>query len=131
MDTTSSAKVQRWILYLQQFTFTLLHVSGSHNEVADWLRRSLPDDVQQDEVIDAISIPSYPMQQATAIPRGHAAPSLPQAALPTPPEFMCSEASLPPAELRDTYLNPNDGLRYHVHIHTLYAPVNIRESLIY
>ena len=131
MDTISSAKVQRWILYLQQYSFTLLHISGSDNHVADWLSRSLPDDEQQDEIIDAISIPAYPIQQATAAPRGHVAPSLPQAPLPTPEEFRCSEQSLTPAERRDTYLNPNDGLRYHVHTHALYAPMNVRDSLIF
>jgi len=44
MEASLVAKVIRWRIYLQGFTFMLRHIPGKRNAVADWLSRNHPDE---------------------------------------------------------------------------------------
>ena len=46
MEASLVAKIIRWRIYLQGFTFMLRHIPGKKNAVADWLSRNHPDDAQ-------------------------------------------------------------------------------------
>jgi len=43
MEASLVAKIIRWRIYLQGFTFMLRHIAGKNNAVADWLSRNHPD----------------------------------------------------------------------------------------
>ena len=58
LGKAQSGKVLRWSLFLQEYDFTILHVKGEENFIADWLSRST-DDVDEDALIDSISTPIY------------------------------------------------------------------------
>ncbi len=44
MEASLVAKIIRWRIYLQGFTFMLRHIAGKKNIIADWLSRNHPDD---------------------------------------------------------------------------------------
>jgi hypothetical protein len=43
MEASLVAKIIRWRIYLQGFTFMLRHIPGKNNVIADWLSRNHPD----------------------------------------------------------------------------------------
>jgi hypothetical protein len=44
MEASLVAKIIRWRIYLQGFSFMLRHIPGKQNAVADWLSRNHPED---------------------------------------------------------------------------------------
>src|SRR6202044_3331704 len=44
MDKCENGKVFRWALFIQQFDVEIVHISGQHNVVADWLSRAWDGD---------------------------------------------------------------------------------------
>ena len=58
MWKSTTGKVQRWALHLQQFAFDTIHLSGKINYMADYLSRCIPD-AADDELLDEIACPSY------------------------------------------------------------------------
>jgi hypothetical protein len=39
MEQSKVPKIMRWLMFLQMFTFTLMHIAGKHNLVADYFSR--------------------------------------------------------------------------------------------
>lgn len=135
MENATEGKVQRWSLYLQQFMMTLLHIQGEFNVVADWLSRSVDDDEDHDEIIDAISTPLFVLdadhRHASSVSSTSAKSlSVRSPYVPTVLDFQICYDSIPVNEKRMLYLAP-DGMYYHVRTNKLYIPMTLRDCLLH
>ena len=115
---------------MQQFDLHIRHIAGSHNNLADWLSRSVPD---EDEFGDgeATAVPALeaPGTHHAPIPVWHAREGL----VPYVPTFRDLEAgytNMPEDEIPQTYKG-NDGLRYSIRTNRLYVPPSCREPFMY
>jgi len=55
MEASLVAKIIRWRIYLQGFTFLLRHIAGKNNAVADWLSRNHPVAPDAEKSADPVS----------------------------------------------------------------------------
>jgi hypothetical protein len=53
--STGSAKVFRWRMFMQEFSYTIVHVKGEYNVVADNLSRLCHDYLHDDESEQALA----------------------------------------------------------------------------
>jgi len=59
LETAMSGRIQRWALFLQQYSVSLIYVPGKHNVLADWLSRSpVVDEDEIDYEIEKIAVPN-------------------------------------------------------------------------
>ncbi|MGI9627715.1 MAG: reverse transcriptase/ribonuclease H family protein, partial [Longimicrobiales bacterium] len=57
MASSTSGRVQRWSLAIQNYSLTITYIPGPSNVIADWLSRSAGDD-DRDSEIERISVPT-------------------------------------------------------------------------
>ena len=122
MQSSSSGKVQRWSLYMQQFDLHVVHLSGKMNVIADWLSRSIDAD-EEDE--DQILMPSFPIAPADP-PR----PRVFAPFVPREQQFRDGYEGSNVNELQQTYIGV-DGLRYGSRTNKLFVPPSLRENILY
>lgn len=97
--------------------------------VADWLSRSLEDDVDIDKDIETIAIPQFmavsEAKEEVDVVSGVWAPYVPNRE-----DFLTAYSTALPEELRLTYEAP-DGLRYGVKSRKLFVPILLRDIIMY
>eukprot|EP00915_Cephaloidophora_sp_WS-2016_P010335 GHVH01015026.1.p1 GENE.GHVH01015026.1~~GHVH01015026.1.p1 ORF type:complete len:232 (+),score=9.46 GHVH01015026.1:304-999(+) len=57
MWNSDKGRIQRWSLFIQQFSLTMLYLPGKCNVIADWLSRSIDDTDEAQFEIDTITCP--------------------------------------------------------------------------
>lgn len=67
MEASLVAKIIRWRIYLQGFTFMLRHIAGKSNVVADWLSRNFPDGSDPADAVPAQQDPGVLAQFLSAM----------------------------------------------------------------
>jgi transposase InsO family protein len=129
MATAASGKVQRWAIYLQQFDIEIRHISGSTNNIADWLSRSVPDEDTKDED-EEILIPTFNAvdEDATEKPILRQVGIIPY--VPNIEDLEQGYKTTTEEEMKQTFLAP-DGLRYSVKANKLFIPKTCRELFIH
>ena len=103
MQSSTSGKVQRWSLYMQQFDLRIVHLSGKMNVIADWLSRSIDADVEDP---DQILVPSFPVT-----PEDYKRPRIFAPFVPREQQFRDGYEASSATDLQQTYMGV-DGLRY-------------------
>ena len=117
LATATSGKVQRWALYLQQYDFTVLHLNGEHNQVADWLSRAV--DVDEDHLLDQMSV-SVAFIEDNA--RQH---------FPSNEELSFKDISDVPEEDRQYVARGKSGVCYNIRSGKVYIPPQFRDNVLY
>lgn len=127
MDKAQSGKVQRWALFMQQFNFEVTHIDGETNVMADWMSRSIEDDVDQDATVETMAIPAFPalMERPTNTTSTSLVPQLP-----TQEMIKAALTDINLADAKATYLRP-DGLRYDIRNDKLFVPDSLRSCFLY
>jgi transposase InsO family protein len=127
MNHSEKSKVQRWSLYLQPYLLRVMPIPGTSNSAADWLSRSF-EDVNEDELINSMSVPSALPAQSTPAVKTTARVFAP--VVPTTTEFKAALLHDGPADWTDT-VDAADGMRYHYKKGLLYVPRLLRESVLW
>ena len=70
LATSSNAKVVRWRLALQEYQFSVYHVAGKHNTVADCLSR-LPTDQVSFSSINVVDLPPFSSEVIQSFHNSH------------------------------------------------------------
>ena len=109
MEASLVAKIIRWRIYLQGFTFMLRHIPGKKNVMADWLSRNHPDSAAPGLQAPAQSVDPGMLAHFLAIlaedsdfcpptlePRRHSAPTVEVAEDPSPHQSPPAPAATPP-----------------------------------
>jgi hypothetical protein len=119
LDTlTVAGKIQRWVLWLQQYDLTIRHVKGVDNSAADWLSRN-PDEEDPIVNVEEIAIPVFHAQLT-----GSYAPSVP-----TREDIVKAYEAAPEADLRMT-MEGTDKLRYDIRSGRIYIPPGLQEGML-
>ena len=70
MWNSDRGRIQRWSLYIQQFSLTLLYLPGKCNVIADWLSRAIDDTEEAANELDVICCPEVmAVQELDVTPR--------------------------------------------------------------
>ena len=92
-----------------------------NNQVADWLSRALPTDVNEDEMIDRMALPVYLAEAQRRVVEGWMEPVKPQ-------ELIESYHTAPEEEIK--LLTKHEDLLRHASSGRLYVPPVLRERVI-
>lgn len=124
MHNSTTGKIQRWSLYLQQFDIEVKHVSGELNVLADWLSRSVGDgDDMDDKMMD---IPAFPAEESVSeAARGALIPYVPNVE-----DLKKGYELMAEGDKKLTFV-ASDGLRYSTRTQRLYVPPMCREMFIF
>ena len=122
MDTSTSGKVQRWSFFLQQFDLEIRSLPGLENLIADWMSRSLPDDSEENQVIDTISVPIFVVNTIRN--------SIDSPRIPTTAEFIEGYSLMHSKELSNTSIGDNQ-LRFAPQGGQLFIPTSLRADINY
>lgn len=128
---STSGKVRRWALFLQQFDLRIMHISGELNHVADWLSRSRSDDdVFNDD--NEVGIPQFVGEERTLLEQeGAETSNILYLRIPTLTDLQIATQQEESVELdKYTYLSA-DGVRYHTRTHATYIPKVYRETFMH
>jgi hypothetical protein len=121
LQSQDVGKVARWALYLQAFDFKLIYIKGENNQVADWLSRALPLDVDDDELIEKMVVPVYLAEEQRRVVEGWSQPI-------TGEELREACKVAPGDETR--LLSEHGGLLCHAASGRLYVPPSLRERVV-
>jgi hypothetical protein len=123
MDNSSSGKVQRWALYIQQFNVEIRTIPGFENLTADWMSRAFSDELESDSVIDNIAIPLYLAANETS--HTVIAPYVPETDAFIEGYKLMTDEELSVSSLSDS------GLRFSLRSGQLFVPTILRPTIIY
>ncbi len=122
-------RIQRWSLYIQQFSLTMFYLPGKCNVIADWLSRCIDDNDEANHELETICLPEvWYVESGWWKPlEGWAAyvPTVAQFVEATNKEVKDSGKSI-----EKTVIGP-DGLRRSQWTGCLYVPELLRESVTY
>ena len=108
-------------MYLQAFDFRIIYVKGENNQVADWLSRALPQDVDEDAIIDRMALPVYLAEAQRRIVEGWMEPI-------TADDLVQSYRTAPEDEVK--LLTKHEDLLRRASSGRLYVPPILREWVI-
>lgn len=131
MKGSDKGRIQRWSLWLQQYSLTMLYVPGKFNVIADWLSRNIDETAEAEEEIQRICVPEVWLTSQAGwwkAPEGFTpfVPSRDQ--LCEALEAEIKEGTLP---VKETYLRASDKLWCYTKSNLLYVPASLREPFLH
>ena len=118
------SKIRRWVWFMQQFDVEIYHIRGTVNVIADWLSRTTPEEIgDQDAILDTVGLPiPICIQRPTE--------QLPEIILPGPPQLREEYENIPDAD-KVHIVKGTDGSFYGFRTGKLYIPPKYREAFMY